>query len=47
MTRMPDKTNPDQHRHVFAGVDTHKELHVAAVIDSDDTVLSIRSFPTT
>jgi transposase len=32
---------------VFAGVDTHKELHVAAVIDEAETVLGTRSFPTT
>jgi transposase len=44
---MPDKTDVDQDRHVLAGVDTHKELHVAAVIDTDDTVLATRSFPTT
>lgn len=47
MTRMPDKADLDQDRRVFAGVDTHKELHVAAVIDTDDTVLATRSFPTT
>lgn len=47
MTRMPHKTDLDQDRHVFAGVDTHKELHVAAAIDTDDTVLATRSFPTT
>lgn len=44
---MPDKTDVDQDRRVFAGVDTHKELHVAAVIDIDDTVLGTRSSPTT
>src|SRR3954451_7808639 len=32
---------------VFAGVDTHKELHVAAVIDAGETVLGTRSFSTT
>ena len=47
MTRMPDKADLDQDRRVFAGVDTHKELHVAAVIDTDDNVLGTRSFPTT
>ena len=45
MTRMPHKTGPDQGRQVFAGVDTHKELHVAAVIDTDDTVLAPAVFP--
>lgn len=32
---------------VFAGVDTHKELHVAAIINAAETVLGTRSFPTT
>lgn len=32
---------------VFGGVDTHKELHVAGVIDASETVLGTRSFPTT
>lgn len=35
------------HVEVFAGVDTHKELHGAAVIDPTETVLGTRSFPTT
>jgi len=39
------RTRPN--RVVFAGVDTHKELHVAAVIDSGETVLGTRSFSTT
>jgi transposase len=39
------KDRPD--RVVYAGVDTHKELHVAAVIDSGETVLGTRSFSTT
>lgn len=39
------KTRPD--RVVFAGVDTHKELHVAAVLDCSETVLGTRSFSTT
>lgn len=39
------KTPPD--RVVYAGVDTHKELHVAAVIDASETVLETRSFSTT
>jgi transposase len=38
-------TRPD--RVVYAGVDTHKELPVAAVIDSGETVLDTRSFSTT
>lgn len=32
---------------VFGGVDTHKELHVAAVIDAAEHVLGTHSFPTT
>lgn len=38
-------TRPD--RVVYAGVDTHKDLHVAAVVDSGETVLATRSFSTT
>ena len=32
---------------VVGGVDTHKDLHVAAVVDAQDRVLGSRSFPTT
>ena len=32
---------------VLAGVDTHKDLHVAAVIDTGENVLGTRSFSTT
>ena len=32
---------------VTGGVDTHKDLHVAAVVDERDRVLGTRSFPTT
>ncbi len=32
---------------VVGGVDTHKELHVAAVIDSSDVVLGAEMFATT
>ena len=32
---------------ITGGVDTHKELHVAAVVDERDCVLGTRSFPTT
>ena len=39
------KTRPE--RVVYAGVDTHKELHIAAVIDGSETVLATRSFSTT
>lgn len=54
MTSMPTTSPPRQSRAatrpeqpVFAGVDTHKELHVAAVIDSGEAVLGTRSFSTT
>jgi transposase len=48
MTRTPATSGPDHApRPVFASVDTHKELHVAAVIDTGETVLGTRSFPTT
>ena len=33
--------------HVIGGVDTHKDLHVAAVVDHRDRVLGTESFPTT
>lgn len=32
---------------VVGGVDTHKDLHVAAVVDHRDRVLGVESFPTT
>ena len=38
---------PSTPRAVTGGVDTHKDLHVAAVLDADDTVLGARAFPTT
>jgi len=41
------KTKPGTDRVVYAGVDTHKELHVVAVIDAAETVLATRSFSTT
>ena len=34
-------------RHVVGGVDTHKDLHVAAVVDEQDRVLGTRCFATT
>lgn len=34
-------------RHVIGGVDTHKDLHVAAVVDQRDRVLGTRCFATT
>jgi transposase len=41
-------TSPKAQRaSVVGGVDTHKDLHVAAVVDPQDRVLGTRSFPTT
>jgi transposase len=41
----------DEHRQqavcVVGGVDTHKDLHVAAVVDEQDCVLGTNSFPST
>jgi Transposase len=34
-------------RHIVGGVDTHKDLHVAAVVDEQDRVIGTRSFATT
>ena len=34
-------------RHIVGGVDTHKDLHVAAVVDERDRVLATASFATT
>jgi transposase len=34
-------------RAIVVGVDTHKDLHVAAVVDEQDRVLGTRSFATT
>ena len=34
-------------RSIIGGVDTHKDLHVAAVVDEHDRVLETRSFATT
>src|SRR4029453_10489794 len=54
MTSIPDTAEPSQRRVkkvpqrvVCGGVDTHKELHVAAVVDAAGTVLGTRSFSTT
>src|SRR5215468_9675696 len=35
------------HRDIVGGVDTHKDLHVAAVVDELDRVLESRCFATT
>jgi len=34
-------------RRVIGGVDTHKDLHVAAVVDERDCILGTRCFATT
>lgn len=34
-------------RVVVGGVDTHKDLHVAAIVDEQDHVLGTQSFPAT
>ncbi|GAB6857838.1 IS110 family RNA-guided transposase [Microbacterium xylanilyticum] len=48
MTIIHDTTRPPQsHPPVFAGVDTHKEIHVAAVVDAAGTVMGTHSFSTT
>jgi hypothetical protein len=41
---MKDEANA---RAIVGGVDTHKDLHVAAVVDEQDKVLATRSFATT
>lgn len=41
-----DGKNPTT-RNIIGGVDTHKDLHVAAVVDDCDRVLDTCSFPTT
>jgi transposase len=37
----------DTGRRVIGGVDTHKDLHVAAIVDEQDRVLGTRCFATT
>ena len=43
---MAMKVDPEV-RAVIGGVDTHKDLHVAAVVNEQDRVLGTRSFATT
>jgi transposase len=38
---------PHEAAHVVGGVDTHKDLHVAAVVDEQDHVISTRCFAAT
>lgn len=42
-----DQTTPDRCRRIIGGVDTHKDLHVAAVVDELDRVLASQCFATT
>ncbi|MBG6070658.1 MULTISPECIES: transposase, partial [unclassified Polaromonas] len=42
---MEEKSNTG--RRVVGGVDTHKDLHVASVVDERDQVLGTQSFATT
>jgi transposase len=46
MASMPSQLDPVR-RVVVGGLDTHKDLHVAAVIDTDAVVLGTESFSTT
>ena len=46
MASMPPQLDPVS-RVVVAGIDTHKDLHVAAVVDTDGVVLGTESFSTT
>jgi hypothetical protein len=40
-------TQPDQPSQVTGGIDTHKDIHVAAVIDRVGRVVAVESFPAT
>lgn len=46
-TTMPDPANVDHPLRVIAGVDTHKEIHVAAVLDELGRLLETATFPAT
>jgi len=46
MASMPSQLDPVS-RVVIGGVDTHKDLHVAAVVDTEAVVLATESFSTT
>ena len=37
----------ERERRIVGGVDTHKDLHVAAVVDDQDRVIGTQSFATT
>jgi transposase len=45
-TNMAMKVEPEAHA-IVGGVDTHKDLHVAAIVDEPDRVLGTRAFATT
>ncbi|WP_445009733.1 IS110 family transposase [Streptomyces poonensis] len=49
MTQQPPARHHTAHQHeqVLLGVDTHKDVHMAAVITSTGAVLDTRGFPTT
>ncbi len=42
-----NKQSLSSHRAIVGGVDTHKDLHFAAIVDASDRVLASSSFPTT
>jgi transposase len=44
---MPNAKISSVSRQVVGGVDTHKDLHVAAVVDEQDRILASESFATT
>ena len=47
MASMASQLDPPVSRVVIGGVDTHKDLHVAAVVDTEAVVLGTESFSTT
>jgi hypothetical protein len=44
---MKDEQGTAGRRSIAGGVDTHKDLHFAAVVDEHDRLLGSESFPTT
>jgi len=47
MASMTSEVPPSQSRVVFGGIDTHKDGHVVALLDSDGGLVGSASFPTT
>ena len=51
MTSMPDAAlpvdSPDQNPEVVLGADTHRDIHMAAVVTADGAMLASRAFPAT